>query len=182
MNSTLSKFNEAHHPLEAVLNAVSHDRWSAPSPCEDWTTRDVVDHIIGTQRDFFTDRGLDVGVQPEVETDPAKAWRDHAQQVAGVLQDDSHMATEYEGYFGPTTVGGTFAQFYIWDMLVHRWDIATAAGLDAQLTDAELQRIDEGAGAFGENLYMEGICKTPVETGPTSDEKAKVLAKLGRQA
>ncbi len=182
MDTTLNKFNEARQPLEAVLDAVNDDQWSAQSPCEGWTARDVLDHIVATQRDFFNERGFDVGAAPDLDADPASAWRDHAQRVVKVLQDDASVTSEYEGYFGPTTVGGTFAQFYIWDMLVHRWDIATAAGLEAQLTNAELDAIDEGAQAFGENLYMEGICKPQVESARGSDRTTMVLGKLGRRA
>ncbi len=181
MNTTLSRFNEARQPLEAVLDAVSNDHWSAPSPCEDWSAHDVLTHVIETQRGFFGERGFDVGAGPDPDADPAAAWRDHAQWVADVLKDDFLVAAEYTGYFGPTTMGETFTQFYVWDMLVHRWDIATAAGLDAHLTDAEVESIDQGAGAFGDNLYMEGICKPPLDGDPDSNQITRVLAKLGRQ-
>ena len=182
MNTTLGKYNEARQPLEAILGAVPADGWSAPSPCEGWTARDVLGHIIGTQRDFLTGRGLDVGDPPDVAADPAAAWQDHALLVVGLVQDEATVAAGYDGYFGPTTTGETLEAFYIWDMLVHRWDIATAVGLDARLTDAELDVIDPGAEAFGEGLYMEGVCKPGVETGPDDDRQARVLAKLGRRA
>ncbi len=182
MNPTLSKFDEARQPLEAVLSGVPADRWSDPSPCEGWSARDVLSHVIETQRDFFKGRGLDVGAPHDIGADPAAAWRDHAHRVADILQDDDVVATHYEGFFGPTTVGETFTQFYVWDMLVHRWDIATAVGVHANLTDAEVESIDEGAGAFGGALHMEGICKPEVDADPNSDRKTKVLARLGRRA
>lgn len=182
MNTTLRKFHEACQPLEAVLDAVSNNQWSAPSPCEGWNAHDVLTHVLETQRGFFSERGCAVGAAPDPDADPAAAWRHHAQRVAEVLQDDALVSQEYEGYFGPTTMGETFTQFYVWDMLVHRWDIAMAAGLDAQLTDAEVESIDQGAGAFGDNLYMDGICKPRLQGDPDSNQLTRVLAKLGRQA
>ncbi len=181
MNTTLGKYNEARQPLEAVLDAVPADRWSEQSPCEGWSARDVLGHLIGTQRDFLSERGLEVGEAPDLDADPASAWQDHAQRVSNFLQDDVIVGATFEGFFGPTTTAETLKRFYIWDMLVHRWDIATATGLDAALTDAELDTIEPGAEAFGEALYMEGICKPGVETDPDDDRLTRVLAKLGRR-
>ncbi len=181
MNTTQSRFNEARQPLEEVLDAVPADRWSAPSPCEGWTAGDVVGHIIGTQRDFFTERGLDAGTAAVTAADPAASWRTHSDRIADLIGQDAVVTTGFEGFFGPTTVGDTFETFYIWDMFVHRWDIATAAGIDANLTDGELDVIESGAEAFGDGLYMEGICKPGVETDLDADRLTKVLAKLGRR-
>lgn len=180
MNTTLSKYNEARLPLEAVLGAVPADRWSAPSPCQGWTTRDVLAHLIETQRDFLTERGAAAGAAPKPDADPVSAWRDHARWVVDILQDDATVATEYDGFFGPTTLGETLEQFHIWDMLVHRWDIATGGGLDAELTDEELNVVDSGAEAFGEGLYMDGVCRPGVVAPPDADRLTRVLAKLGR--
>lgn len=182
MNATLVKYNAARVPLEAVLTLVPSDRWTTASPCEGWTAHDVLGHMIDTQREFFTGRGHDMDAPPEVEADPVAAWRDHARQVALLVGDDHTVAGEYDGHFGPTTTGKTFEQFYVWDMLVHRWDIATAAGLDARFTDEELDDIERGMGSFGEALYMDGICKPGKEPVPDSDRTARVLAKLGRRA
>lgn len=131
MNTTVQQYDEANQALDAVIDAVPADRWSDPSPCEGWAAGDVIRHMIQTQREFLTDRGFDVGIAPDPDVDPAAAWRNHAERVIEVLRDDSVVAAGYDGYFGPTTVGATMEQFYIWDMLVHRWDVATSAGLDA---------------------------------------------------
>lgn len=182
MNSTAQQYAAANQALEAVLDAVPADRWSGPSPCEGWATRDVVRHMVETQREFFTGRGLDIGAAPDLGDDPAAAWRRHAERVLELVRDDGVVTTGYDGYFGPSTVGATLAQFYVWDMLVHRWDVATSAGLDADLTDAELDRIDQGADSFGENLHMEGICKPAVDTPADAAREVRLLARLGRSA
>ncbi|MGY1632443.1 TIGR03086 family metal-binding protein [Geodermatophilus sp. SYSU D01186] len=182
MTSTADRFASASRPLLDVLDAVPADAWTAPSPCEGWTARDVVGHLVDTQREFLAGRGLDLGPAPDVAADPAAAWRDHAQRVLAVIADDGAAGASYEGFFGPTTVGATFEQFYVWDMVVHRWDVARAAGVDAGLTDAELERVERGADGFGEALHMEGICRPAVPTGPDADRLTRVLARLGRSA
>ncbi|MEP7765562.1 maleylpyruvate isomerase family mycothiol-dependent enzyme [Sanguibacter sp. 25GB23B1] len=185
---TLSRYEAANRPLTAVLDAVAAgapdagDAWSRPSPCEGWAARDVVRHLVETQRDFLARHDLDAGDAPDIDRDPAAAWTEHSRRVLDVLADPAVPATAFDGHFGPTTIGDTFSQFYVWDMIVHRWDVATAAGLDAGLTDAELDAIDSGAESFGEALHMDGICKPAVDVDPTADRATRALARLGRRA
>jgi uncharacterized protein (TIGR03086 family) len=170
----------ADRPLTAVLDAVPTDAWDRPSTCEGWTVRDVVRHLVQTQREFLTERGVDLADEPDVDADPAAAWRSHARRVAAALADQAVAEAGYDGYFGPTTVGSTLEQFYVWDMLVHRWDVARSVGADAALTEAELDRVESGADSFGDALYMEGICRPGTEPPAGAARETRVLARLGR--
>ncbi|MFD2091119.1 TIGR03086 family metal-binding protein [Blastococcus deserti] len=182
MTTTSTQYENASRPLLAVLEAVPRDGWDNASPCAGWSARDVLAHVIETQRDFLAGRGIELGPAPDVAADPVAAWRDHAERVTAVISDDRVVDTGYDGFFGPTTVGATFDQAYVWDMLVHRWDIARSVGADARLSDAELDRIEAGADSFGEALYMEGICRRGVEPPEDAGRAARVLARLGRSA
>ncbi len=53
---------------------------------------------------------------------------------------------------------------------------------DDGLTDAELDRIEQGADSFGEALYMDGACRAGVEAPADADRVGRVLARLGRVA
>jgi uncharacterized protein (TIGR03086 family) len=172
----------ADRPLTAVLDAVPADAWDRPSTCEGWTVRDVVRHLVQTQREFLTERGVDLGAEPDVDADPAAAWRAHAARVAAAVADPAVAEQAYDGFFGPTTVGAALEQFYVWDMVVHRWDVARAAGLDGGLTDTELDRVEAGADSFGPALYMDGVCRPGVEAPADADRATRLLARLGRQA
>lgn len=182
MNSTATRYEAANRPLTAVLEAAPSQSWTRPSPCEGWSARDVVGHLIETQRDFLTGRGIELGAAPDVGTDPAVAWVEHAQRVVAAIADDAVAATPFDGFFGPTTIGATLERFYVWDMLVHRWDVARAVGVPAALTDAELDRIEAGADAFGDALHMDGICRPAVPAPAGADRTARVLSRLGRAA
>lgn len=181
-NDTATRYDAANQSLTAVLDRVPVAAWSQPSPCDGWSARDVVAHLVDTQREFLTGRGIDLGGAPGTADDPAAAWRQHAERVTAAIADDAVVDREYEGFFGPTTVGATLLQFYVWDMLVHRWDVARAVGLDAGLSDAELDRVEAGADSFGDALHMEGICRPGVQPPPDGDRTARVLARLGRTA
>ena len=181
MNATATSYETADSALTAVLDALPAGAWSQPSPCEGWTAADVVAHLVGTQRDFLGQRGIELGAAPDVAADPAAAWRDHAKRVREALTDDV-VATPYEGFFGPSTVGETFGQFYVWDMVVHRWDVARSAGMDTAFTEAELDQIERDVEGFGPALYMEGICRDGVEPPAGADRTTRLLARLGRRA
>jgi len=180
MNRTATQCEAADRPLTETLDAVPPTGWTRPSPCEGWSAADVVGHLIETQREFLTTHGVDLGEAPDVPADPAAAWRDHAKRVAEALADDAVPAREFDGFFGPTTVGAAFEQFYVWDMLVHRWDVARAVGADGTLTDDELDRIEAGADSFGPALYMDGICRPAVEVPENAGRDVRALARLGR--
>src|SRR3712207_3789338 len=74
-------YTAADRPLTAVLDTVPTDAWDRPSTCEGWTVREVVRHLVQTQREFLTGRGVDLGEEPDVGADPAAAWRGHAARV-----------------------------------------------------------------------------------------------------
>ena len=78
---TATAYATAARPLTAVLQGVPPGAWGAPSPCDDWTARDVVRHLVETQRDLLAGHGVDVGGLPDVDADPARAWQAHADRV-----------------------------------------------------------------------------------------------------
>ncbi len=170
--------------LRAVIDAATDQAaWDAPSPCDGWSARDVLGHLIDTERSFLSERA---GLEPDpdlddlLRSDPAAAWRRHVDAVRLLVADADRMRQPFDGYFGPTTVGDTFLRFYVFDMLVHRWDLATALGQPATLTDEELDLVETSAAGWGDALYMEGVCRAGVEPGPDADRQTRVLALLGR--
>ncbi|MDN5748920.1 MAG: TIGR03086 family metal-binding protein [Pseudonocardia sp.] len=151
--------------------------WSAPSPCAGWTAADVVDHMVDTQRDFLDRHDVDLGPRPD--GDPPAAWDAH---VAAVLDrvDDDVLHREFDGQLGRTTIGATLSDFYGFDMIVHRWDVARALGRETRFSDAEMDEMEASVAMFGDHLYAEGICGRPVPVPPGASRQDRLLATLGR--
>lgn len=162
----------------AVLDAVTD--WDAASPCAGWTARDVLAHVIDTQREFLAERGHGLGDLTGEE--PMARWREHADAVAPLVADDALMGTTFDGFFGPTTIGEALLQFYGFDLLVHRWDIARSQGSDAQFSDAELSVIDAAVDGYGDAAYMPGVFGAPVAVADGASRHQRVLARTGRRA
>jgi uncharacterized protein (TIGR03086 family) len=154
--------------------------WSGDSPCEGWTAADVLDHVVDTQRSFFDQRGVDLGDQPA--GDPAVRWTAHLAAVRDVLADEELVTAEYDGYFGRTSVADTLANFYGFDMLVHRWDLARGLGQDVRFDEGELDRMDAWLDGLGDSLYSEGVCKPAIDVPADAPRQAQLLARMGRRS
>lgn len=179
---TAARYAAASAPLTAVIDAVPSDAWQRPSPCEGWTAADVVVHLIDTQRDFLARHDVDLGPAPAVGDDPAAAWATHAAAVAPLLDDPGLVDMAFDGYFGPTTVGEVVVRFYVTDMIVHRWDLARAAGLDDTITDGELDQLEQDIASYGDAAYSPGIFGPALEAPAGADRHTRVLARTGRRA
>lgn len=155
--------------------------WSGASPCEGWTAADVLDHVISTERQFL---GAHTDLGPEPTGGPESRWQTHLAALHRTLTADL-VATAYDGYFGPTTIGETLRDFYGFDLLVHRWDLGVALGREVELTDGELARIEARIPEPGDPryamFYSEGICGPPVPVPPAASRQSATLAKLGRR-
>ena len=177
----LSLFQQRADRFTRVVEAVdaSTGRWDVPSPCEGWSARDVVGHVLETQRDFLERQGLAAGPEPDL-TDPAAAWRAQRAHVTTVLAADGVAAREYDGYFGPTTIADTIADFYGWDLAVLGSDVARATGQEWSVSDAEAADLHATADGWGPALHSEGVCADAVEVGPDASVTDRLLARLGR--
>ncbi|HET7802317.1 MAG TPA: TIGR03086 family metal-binding protein [Humibacillus xanthopallidus] len=165
----------------AVVDRLDDADWERDSPCEGWSARDVLHHVVSTQRDFLAKHGFDAGADADAEADPRGAWHAHDERLRDLLTDPAVAAHEYDGVFGRTTVGASIVTFYGFDLVVHRWDIAAAAGLDERFDDRELDMIESSADGFGEHLYDDGVCKPAVSSAADADRQARILARLGRR-
>lgn len=179
MSTMRSAWRARAEPFHRVLSRVSD--WDASTPCEGWTTRDVVDHVITTQGEFLAMHDLGAA-STAPGTSPLERWRAHDQHVEALLTAPEVAGREWAGYFGPTTIAHTLVHFYGTDLLVHRWDVAQSQDIDAQLDDAELEEIDAAMTSFGDQAYAPGLFGGPLDVPDGATRLTTVLARTGRRA
>ncbi|OLT41840.1 TIGR03086 family protein [Serinicoccus sp. CNJ-927] len=178
MDQTAQRFIERTEQFTQIVSG-AQGRWDAPSPCEGWTARDVVAHVVQTQRDFLGQQGFDLGAAPDLG-DPAQAWAQHAEQAVSIVRQDGVAEREYAGYFGPTTLGATMADFYGWDLVIHGSDVARATGQPWSVDEEEAAALTAAADGWGAALYSEGICAPAVSVPDDAPPTDRLLARLGR--
>ena len=166
-----------------LVASVPDQSWDNASPCEGWTARDVLEHVVSTELDFLTQREL---AKPDVSALalPA-AWPAVRDAFQAVLDDRSTASQAFDGYFGPTTIEETVDRFYCLDLLVHRWDLAKAAGLvdHATLDPDELAVIRTNLGAIpSEVMRTPGLFGPEIVPAAGVDETTAVMNFLGRSA
>ena len=178
MTDTAQHFHERADRFAAILAAAA-PHWDAPTPCDGWTVRDVIDHVVETEREFLVRMDLDPGPAADL-TDPETGWRTHAAAVASVLGRDGVADREYDGFFGRTTIGATMADFSGWDLVIHGSDVARATGQQWSIPDDEAASLHATADSWGDSLYAEGICSGPVPVADDASATDRLLARLGR--
>ena len=182
MTTTTNPLIEQYFDLVARFGEIvsAGGDWSGASPCEEWTARDVLDHVVDTQRSFLEQRGAAVGGRPDGT--PEQVWAGHVDAVRRVLADHAFATEEYDGYFGRTSVADTLANFYGFDLVVHRWDLARGLGQDAAFTEQEMDALETAMAGFGDMLYSDGVCKPALDAPADAPRQERLLARMGRRA
>lgn len=68
MSEVNDRYRRRADAFERKVAAVRPEQWSNQSPCEDWTARDVLGHVIGALDQIQAQRG---GAQRDVVFGPA---------------------------------------------------------------------------------------------------------------
>ena len=166
--------------LTRRVEAVPADRWDDASPCEGWSARDVLRHVVQTELAMLERVDLRPDTVPSVDDDPVGAWATARDFVQGVLDDRAAATREYDSMFGRTTIERTLDQFGCFDLLVHAWDIARATGGDERLEQAEVSKVLATAHQLGDMIRYDGVCGPAVSVPDDADDQTKLLAFLGR--
>jgi len=114
---------------EQVASVEAHE-WDLPTPCAEWTVRDVVAHVvIGDSQipDLFAGETVErvADVNPGVlGTNPLATWRGTAIASITAISEVSDLSAPVHHPVGEIR-GETVVGFRISDNLVHAWDLAT---------------------------------------------------------
>lgn len=182
MSEISGRYAQLSAAFADAVAKVPGDRWENQSPCEEWTARDVVRHVVDTQGYFLGLVGRGLGEIPSVDDDPAVAWDAARAVVQADLDDPERAGAEFDGFFGRTRFDAGVDMFLTFDLVVHRWDLARATGGDDLIAPSGREIVWERVAKFGDNIRREDVCGEEVTPPEGADEQTRLLAKLGRQA
>jgi len=122
----------AQRTVIELVTALDDDQLAAPTPCDGWSVRDVVEHLIGNNVWIVTGLGA---TAPVVADDPRVAYRTTADALTSTVADDEVLAKPFTlGEFG-TFPAGIALGVHVVDVVVHGWDIATSTGAEITVDD-----------------------------------------------
>src|SRR5580704_10423162 len=101
MSEAIDRYQNVATGFDRRVRAVPADKWDAPTPCEGWTARDVVAHVVGSHRSMAA---AATGKEPEgtaVEEDPGQAWAEAYGRVMALTKDPDVLSKPVDGPLGP---------------------------------------------------------------------------------
>src|SRR6478736_5022572 len=176
MESTADRYARLARAFADTVAAVPPTAWDDPSPCPDWSARDVVRHVVDAQNLFFGLVGKPPVVAPSVDDDPDAAWATTSGAVLADLRDPVTAAVEFDGFFGRTSFTQAVDRFLCLDLVVHRWDLARAAGLDDAIPDDDVALVMAGTEQMGDALRGPGAFGAPLDAPEGADAQTRMLA------
>jgi uncharacterized protein (TIGR03086 family) len=182
MTDIADRYRQKAEEFAAVVAAVPPERWSAPSPCEGWTARDIVRHVIDSHGLFLGFVGRTLPEGPSVDDDPAGAFATARATVQADLDDPERAGEEFEGLTGRRSFASGVDRFLSGDLVMHRWDLGQAAGIPVELTAEEITRGWEDFEAFGDMARRPGAFGPALDPPEGADDQTRLLAHAGRRA
>jgi uncharacterized protein (TIGR03086 family) len=170
-----------------LVAGVGDDQWSQVSDCEDWTVRELVNHVVtgnywaGELADGKTIEEVGTRLDGDVlGDDPTAAYDDSAAVADAVFRRPGAMEAPCAVSYGPVP-GSVYCGHRFLDVLVHGWDIAQSTGQDTTLDPDLVESLLEVLEPQIEGLQASGAFGTPVEVPADAGPQTRLLALLGRR-
>jgi uncharacterized protein (TIGR03086 family) len=170
-----------------LARGVAADRWDGPTPCTDWTVRELVNHLVYEERWAVplmaggTIESVGDRFDGDLLGDDPVAAAEHAARAAqGAAVEPVLAGRTVHLSFGDHPAE-EYARQLAADHLIHAWDLAVATGQDSGLP-ADL--VDNVAGWFADDReqgYRDGgwIADRP-SSDHGDDPRARLLVRFGR--
>lgn len=184
----LDRHREAIAFFGSRVHAVRPDQWDLPTPCAEWSVRDLVGHLaveqlwvppLVAEGRTIADVG-DAFDGDVLGADPVGVW-ESAQAAAvaafagpGALDGTVHLS------YGKTPAAAYCSQM-VADAVVHAWDLSRAIGADERLPDALVDAAAREFGGYADELPR-SMFDAPVTVPAEADAQTRLLAMLGRSA
>jgi uncharacterized protein (TIGR03086 family) len=182
----MSEYSERYRKVAAAftarVEAVPPGAWDNPAPVEGWVARDVVRHLTEwIPALFFSAWDVEQVAGPDVDDDPAGAWKAFDTLVQSILDDPAQAEVVGTTPMGEASFEQTFDQIATNDVFMHTWDLARATGLDETLDPDEVHQLLVGMEPLDEMLRQSGHYGPRVPVPDDADEQTKLIAFIGRQ-
>jgi uncharacterized protein (TIGR03086 family) len=161
------------------LQGVGAEQWLLPTPCEEWTVRDLVVHVVNTQRRVLGLLGGSV-----TPADPAGdllvQWSEASATLLDAARDPARADTEVQAFAGPTRFGELIGGLACSDTVVHTWDLARATGQSETLDAGAVEHGGGVIAGFGEAMRRPGGFGPSLACPADADAQTKFLHFAGR--
>lgn len=182
MSENLRNFTTAVYGFDAVVQRMPADAWDAPSACEGWSGRDLLQHqcaVLNGVAAVASTGQMAKPTPPDDVSDPVATWNACRSELLAALDAPGVLQQEGPFWFDAATVDAMIG-IVQWDPLGHTWDLAQTCGMDAcideQVAEASLQTIL----SMQPMLEETGRTAAPVDVPADAPASARFLGAIGR--
>ncbi|MEU9038815.1 TIGR03086 family metal-binding protein [Streptomyces sp. NPDC048352] len=170
------------------VRAVGPAQWDEPTPCTEWTVRDLVNHVTGEQLwvpPLLTEGRTVAEVGDELSgdllgEDPADAWDRAAAAGHAAFAAPGALERTVALSYGPTR-GSAYCSELTADCVVHAWDLSRGIGAEDRLPDDLVEFSLKEVMPYADSLAASGMYAEPLEVPAGADAQTRLLALLGRK-
>ncbi|WP_374984947.1 TIGR03086 family metal-binding protein [Streptomyces fradiae] len=179
---------EALDLFSSHVHAVRDEQWDAPTPCAEWSVRDLVNHLTGEQlwvpdlvREGRTVAEVGDAYDGDVlGDDPVAAWDRAAEGARRAFAEEGALDRTVALSSGDTAATAYCSQM-VMDAVVHSWDLARAIGADERLPGPLVDLAYREVAPYADSLAASGLFADPVPSPPDADAQTRLLNLLGRR-
>lgn len=188
MTEVVQLFDRAIAEFTHRVQAVTDDRWSAPTPCSDWDVRKLVHHVVYETKwapPLLEGKTIqEVGEVFEGDLlgeDPKTAWDSALRDAVSAVSEDGVLDRTVHLSFGDFP-GSAYISQLMSDYVIHSWDLARGIGADDRLDDELVEYVYSFLEPQAEAWRSAGAFADAVEVAEDADTQRKLLALTGRRA
>jgi uncharacterized protein (TIGR03086 family) len=171
-----------------ILANVGPGQWTAPTPCDGWDVRALVNHVVSGNLwagELASGKSIqDVGDRLDGDllgADPQRAYDASATAAVAAFAAPGALEAPCAVSYGPVP-GAVYAGHRFLDVLIHGWDLAVASGQDTTLDPLLVDACHEVVAPQADLLRGSGAFGEQIEPPDAGDAQTRLLAALGRRA
>lgn len=183
----IAAHGDAIGAFDARVRPLTDDQWSLRTPDDDWTVRDLVEHVTAEQLwapELLAGKTVeevgDAFAGDVLGDAPADAWVDASVQAREAFLAPDALDRVVHLSYGDTSAAEYCAQM-TFDLVVHTWDLARATGADEELDPALVSWALHYAEARSTLLDAGPLFKGPLDVEDSVDDLTRLLALTGRR-
>lgn len=177
----MSTYGQIAERFDELVRKVPPEAWTAPAPCEGWTARDIVRHLVEWVPAVIGRAGIEFSPAPPVDTDAVAAWSALHRTLTESLASPHVSGRTFDaGPPGQLSVAQAIEMLVVGDLFIHTWDLARAAGLDASLDEQYAEAMLTGLQPIEELLRSSGHYGPKVAAPANASVIDQLVAFTGR--
>ncbi|WP_330333504.1 TIGR03086 family metal-binding protein [Streptomyces sp. NBC_00536] len=186
-DTLLDQHAKALELFGAYVRRVADGQWDDPTPCTEWTVRELVNHVTGEQlwipplvtEGRTVEEVGDAFSGDVLGADPGAAWGLAAAAAHAAFTAPGALERTVALSYGPTR-GSAYCSELTADCVVHAWDLARGIGADDRLPDGLVEFSIKEVMPYADTLAASGAYAAALDVSAGADAQTRLLALVGR--